>query len=311
MEAGGCDRSAFRRAAPAQTSDVAAVHPTRYIEVVERVCESLSENELAELPTGDTVVSAQSFNVALEAAGAALSAIKTASSDAPALAVVRPPGHHAEPRRGMGFCVFNNIAIAAEWARRELGNVLIADFDYHHGNGTQAWVEEAIDSGTTRLGFFSTHAYPAYPGTGAFRESQVRDNGFVIDIPLPHSTDTKDFLAVWSSILPTAAARLQPKAILVSAGFDFLAGDPIAGLPIATSSVDGLCALLGDVAARHHARMGLILEGGYLLDNLRASGRSLASDFGKNAGGIAVPAAALPKDERLREMTEETLRRLA
>lgn len=276
--------------------------------MVERTCRSLASDETGELPTGDTTVSHESFDVALRAAGGAVDAVAAARTDRPSLAVIRPPGHHAEPTRGMGFCVFNNVAVASSWALRERGNVLIVDFDYHHGNGTQAWVKSALENGTKGLGFVSTHAYPAYPGTGAFAESLVNSDGFVVDIPLPHSTDTEDFVAVWSSLLPVLAQRLQPKVLIVSAGFDFLAGDPIAGLPVAPRAVDALCGLLGHVANRHAAGLALVLEGGYSLDNLRASGSSLAYDFGKHAPDVHVPHARVPSDERLRLMTEETLR---
>ena len=205
----------------------------------------------------------------------------------------------------MGFCIFNNVAIAAAWALREGGNVLIADFDYHHGNGTQTWVERALEQGQKGLGFISTHAYPAYPGTGAFNESRVSEAGFVVDIPLPHSTDTDDFVAVWANLLPVVAARVRPSTIIVSAGFDFLSGDPIAGLPVAPRAVDALCGLLGNVANRHNAGLALILEGGYSLDNLRSSGSSLAYDFGKHATDVHVPEAKQPHDERLRSLVRE------
>lgn len=273
---------------------------------MQRYCESIHGTDVvAELPTGDTTVTRESFAIAELAAGGALAAVDLAAPGQPTLAVVRPPGHHAEPGRGMGFCVFNNIAVAAQAAREQFGSVLIVDFDYHHGNGTQAWVETALGDGGSPLGFISTHAYPAYPGTGAFGESQLRDDGFVVDVPLPHSTDTDDFVAVWASVLPPLARRLRPKVILVSAGFDFLSGDPIAGLAVAPRAVDALCGLLGDVAGDHEARIAMILEGGYSLDNLRKSGASLAYDFGKHATDVHVPQAVEPRDERLRGMVGE------
>ena len=232
--------------------------------LVEKYCESIgSDGVFAELPTGDTIVTHESFDIAMLAAGGALGALIWRPPGGPSLAIVRPPGHHAEPARGMGFCVFNNIAVAAQAARDRFGSTLIVDFDYHHGNGTQAWVERAMLDGRAPLGFISSHAYPAYPGTGAFSESQVRDGGFVVDIPLAHSTGTDDFIAVWGTLLPALASRLKPKVILVSAGFDFLSGDPIAGLPISARAVDALCGLLGDVAQQHHALLAMILEGGY------------------------------------------------
>jgi acetoin utilization deacetylase AcuC-like enzyme len=306
LEAGGVARSAFERPKRADAALIEAVHPERYVNMVESVCHALSPDAVGELPTGDTIVSHDSFEIAEQAAGGAVAAAASSHAGQPALAAIRPPGHHAEPSRGMGFCVFNNVAIAAAWALRERGNVLIADFDYHHGNGTQAWVESALVQEGQGLGFMSTHAYPAYPGTGAFGESQVRDEGFIVDIPLAHSTDTEDFVAVWASLLPVVAQRIRPRTIIVSAGFDFLAGDPIAGLPIAPRAVDALCGLLGHLAALHDAGLALVLEGGYSLDNLRASGSSLAYDFGKHAPDVHVPVAQQPRDERLRAMVAES-----
>ncbi len=307
LEAGGVARSAFVKPKVASLASIQAVHPQAYAAIVESVCNQTPPGSLAELPTGDTVVSHDSFAIALTAAGGALDAAAAATSSQPALALIRPPGHHAEPARGMGFCLFNNVAIAAAWALRERGNVLIADFDYHHGNGTQAWVEQALEQGQHGLGFVSTHAYPAYPGTGAFDESRVSDAGFVIDIPLAHATGTDDFIAVWSSLLPAVVQRVKPQIIIVSAGFDFLAGDPIAGLPIATRAVDALCALLGSAAAHSNATLALVLEGGYSLDNLRASGAALAADFGSATASVHVPSSQSPRDERLRSMVSEAL----
>jgi acetoin utilization deacetylase AcuC-like enzyme len=293
LEAGGISQTSFVGPSPAVLSQIAAVHDPAYVALVEKYCESIrSDGVYAELPTGDTIVTRESFDIAMLAAGGA-------------------PGHHAEPARGMGFCVFNNIAIAAQAARERFGSTLIVDFDYHHGNGTQAWVERAMGDGRAPLGFISTHAYPAYPGTGAFSESQMRGEGFVVDIPLAHSTGTDDFIAVWSSLLPALAARLKPRVILVSAGFDFLSGDPIAGLPVSARAVDALCALLGEVAQQHHAVLAMILEGGYSLDNLRASGTKLAYDFGKHSTDVHVPAGARPSDGRLNAMVKSVLEWIA
>lgn len=308
LESGGAARALFSSPAPASESDVLAVHDAGYLSVVERTVSAIPPGSLAELPTGDTVVGGESLDVALLAAGGALAALSAAKAGVPSLAVLRPPGHHAEPARGMGFCVFNNIAVAAQAARVSGDRVLIVDFDYHHGNGTQAWVERAVDDGLPALGFVSTHASPAYPGTGAFTESFVRDSGFVVDVPLPLDTQTDDFVAVWSSLLPALAARLRPSVILVSAGFDFLAGDPIAVLPVSPRAVDSLCGLLGMVALEHRAALAMILEGGYSLENLRASGRAVAADFGSRSSEVAVPAGALPSHPRLRAMVSEVLR---
>lgn len=307
LEAGGIGRTAFLKPNTPSLASIQAVHPRAYTTIVETFCKAIPPGSLGELPTGDTVVSHDSYAIAFAAAGGALNAVAAASSSEPALALIRPPGHHAEPARGMGFCLFNNVAIAAAWALRERGSVLIADFDYHHGNGTQAWVEQVLEQGQRGLGFLSTHAYPAYPGTGGFDESRVSDGGFVIDIPLAHATGTDDFIAVWSSLLPAVVQRIKPQTIIVSAGFDFLAGDPIAGLPIAPRAVDALCGLLGQAAAQGDATLALVLEGGYSLDNLRASGAALATDFGSASARVHVPPSQLPRNERLRSMVSEAL----
>lgn len=304
---GGSAPDSFIAPAPLDRGALASVHDEPYLSLIERYCASLQPGEVGELPTGDTMVGHDSFQIALLAAGAAVSASERARVESAALAVTRPPGHHAEPARGMGFCLLNNAALAAAHARANSGPVLIVDFDYHHGNGTQAWVEEALARPGAPLGFMSTHAYPAYPGTGAFDESQVSNNGFVIDIPLAHSTNTGDFVAVWSTLLPATIRRIKPSTIVVSAGFDFLAGDPIAGLPIDVSAVDALCGLIGQAGADAGAGIALVLEGGYSLENLKASGEALARSFGAGSARTRVPASRVPTDKRLAAMTTEAL----
>lgn len=308
LERAGLSRESFLRPHHAAPDAIHAVHPAKYVDVVQAVCESIPAGAIGELPTGDTIVSHESYAIALSAAGGAIAATEAANPGAPTFALVRPPGHHAEPARGMGFCLLNNVAIASSRALRVRGNVLIVDFDYHHGNGTQAWVERALEDEEQGLGFVSTHAYPAYPGTGAFDESRVNDAGFILDIPLPHSTDTDDFTNVWAQLLPLAARRIRPKTIVVSAGFDFLAGDPIAGLSVAPRAVDSLCGLLGETAAEHHASLAFVLEGGYSLDNLRASGESLGRAF--SSGGLTASPSARDslRDGRLRRIVDEAKR---
>jgi acetoin utilization deacetylase AcuC-like enzyme len=307
LEAGGCARAGFVCADPANRSDIRAVHDAAYVAAVERFCETIPPGSVAELPSGDTNVGHTSFEIALLAAGIVVDAALAARPGAPTLAVARPPGHHATPKRGMGFCVFNNVAVAAQRLRGVSGPVLIADFDYHHGNGTQAWVERALADRGSPIGFVSSHAYPAYPGTGAFDESRVDEGGFVLDMPLPLTTITDDFVAVWSSLLPAITKKFRPAHILVSAGFDFLAGDPIAGLPVSPRAVDSLCGLFGQVADVCGASLCFVLEGGYSLENMTASGLALARDFGVASGEVEVPASSLPSSPHLREIVTEAL----
>jgi acetoin utilization deacetylase AcuC-like enzyme len=309
LEAGGCARGEFVEAQPASLDDIRAAHDAGYVAAVERFCSSIPDDgSVAELPSGDTNVGRSSFEIALLSAGVVADAALAARPGAPAMAVARPPGHHASPNRGMGFCIFNNVAVAAQRLRAlRSGPVLIADFDYHHGNGTQAWVERALSDGGSPIGFISTHAYPAYPGTGALSESQIADGGFVVDVPLPLTTFTEDFVAVWSSMLPAIVKKLRPATIVVSAGFDFLTGDPIAGLPVTTRAVDSLCGLFGQTADDCGAALCFVLEGGYSIENMTASGLAVARDFGAASGQVEVPASSLPSSPRLRETVTSAL----
>ncbi|QXP84880.1 histone deacetylase family protein [Methylococcus sp. Mc7] len=236
----------------------------------------------------DTVVSPESGEAALHAVGAVCLAVDevVAGTARNAFCAVRPPGHHAEPDAAMGFCLFNNVAIAAAHAlaNRGLQRVAIVDFDVHHGNGTQA----AFRRNPAVL-YASTHQYPWYPGTGSVKETGV---GNLVNIPLPAGTGSAAYRkAVTDTALP-AIDRFRPELILVSAGFDAHRDDPLADLALTEDDYGWITAELVTLADRHACgRVVSALEGGYAL---QALGRSVAAHVRAlllpNPG--ALPAAA-------------------
>jgi len=217
----------------------------------------------------DTAVSPGSVVAARLAAGAAIDAVTAVVTGTArrAFALVRPPGHHAEFDHAMGFCLFNNIAIAAAHARAELGcdRVLVVDWDVHHGNGTQHAFIDRPD-----ILFFSTHQSPLWPGTGDVHEIGVDAGiGFTINAPLPAGCGDAAYRAVFDELLTPVADDFSPDLILVSAGFDADTRDPIGGMEVTSAGFGSLCGVVCDLADRHcQGRLALVLEGGYDLDAL-------------------------------------------
>ena len=277
----------------ASDEEIERVHSPGYVETVRREVAALA-GHAGYLSTGDTVVDERSLQVARRAAGGAIVAAETAyDRNTAVFAIVRPPGHHAESARGMGFCVFNNAAIAARAIQERTGaRCLAVDFDYHHGNGTQA----VSGSG---LSYVSTHAFPAYPGTGSADENHALPGGdAIVNVPLPpHAFGTEAFVALWETLLPHVARHVRPDMLIVSAGFDYAAGDPVGDLGVDVSAAAHLAALMERVARTYcNGRVAYVLEGGY---DTRALAQSVghvldvhdAQRFGESGADVsAIPA---------------------
>lgn len=252
---------------PADPALLAAVHDTHYLD-------RLRDDSKAGggFLDPDTYLGPESFEIAVLAAGGAVACVDAVLSGevSQAFALVRPPGHHALRARAMGFCLLNNVAVAAQHAldAAELDRVLIVDFDVHHGNGTQE-----IFYRSDRVLYFSTHQYPWYPGTGDLSETGADGGrGFTVNVPLPAGTGDAGYERVIREILVPVADRFRPQLILVSAGYDAHWADPLASMQLTTAGFAALTTWLIDLARRHtDGRMVLLLEGGYHLPALASS----------------------------------------
>ena len=220
----------------------------------------------------DTFLSRQSYEVARRAVGTGLAAVDAVmqGQQKTALCLVRPPGHHALAHDSMGFCLFNNIAVAANYAvcQHQLERVLVIDWDVHHGNGTQEIFYERQD-----VWFLSAHRSPFYPGTGAKDETgKGKGLGTKFNLPIAFGTSRKDYLAQFESLLTDAANKCKPQLILISAGFDAHAEDPIGSLGLQTEDFETLTSLVHQVARTHcQGRVVSCLEGGYNIQRLAES----------------------------------------
>jgi acetoin utilization deacetylase AcuC-like enzyme len=224
------------------------------------------------LLTGDTDITPNSWDVASQAVGGVLNAVDAVVTGAArnAFCVVRPPGHHATARRGMGFCLFNNIAIAARHAQRRHGleRVLIVDWDVHHGNGTQD-----IFYADPSVFFFSTHQWPLYPGTGRADETGMdAGEGATMNFPFPAGSGRAEIMgAVRHSLIP-AAEKFRPDLVLISAGFDSRIGDLLGGFTLTDQDFADLTRVVMEIADRHAGgRVVSMLEGGYSLSGLASA----------------------------------------
>ncbi len=260
----------------ATENELALIHDPFYIQTVANTAGKIFSRLDA-----DTGLSSRSYEIARLAAGGLLNAVdavmvRRTGSETPraVFAFVRPPGHHAEPSRGMGFCIFNNIAIAAEYAIKEFGlrRILIVDWDLHHGNGTQ---RSFYDSSAVL--YFSSHQYPYYPGSGSIDEvGHGQGEGFTVNAPLPVGFGDAEYFRIYSTVLLPIALEYNPELVLVSAGFDPFIQDPLGGMRVTAEGFGALAGIVRDIANETcKGKILAALEGGYNPEGLRSGVRSV------------------------------------
>lgn len=294
----------FRRLEPrpATVEELAYVHERGYIDLVR----STAGKTVPLDP--DTTAGPKSWPTALLAAGGFLEALDrimdgTVSN---AVALVRPPGHHAEASRAMGFCLFNNVAVGAEHLLRRHGlrRVLIVDWDLHHGNGTERAFYERGD-----VMYFSTHQVPLYPGTGAASAFGHGEGlGFNLNVPLLAGKGDADFLQIFEGVLAPVAAQFKPDFILASAGFDIAARDPLGRMEVTSAGFGAMAASLQAMAERTAGgRLAVVLEGGYDLGALTDGVAAVLKALAGGAAPCGRTSAAGPLSPSLRVELREAL----
>lgn len=259
----------------ATKEEIELIHTSDY---VSRVTATADEPHTMLDP--DTHTSPKSYDAAKLAVGGVLESIDRviASEIDNSFALVRPPGHHAETNKGMGFCLFNNVAIGARYAieKYSLERILVVDWDLHHGNGTQnAFYDDS------RVLYFSTHQFPYYPGTGGFDEiGRGEGRGFTVNVPLSGGQGDSDYIRIFERILKPVSLQFKPRLILVSAGFDTYFRDPLGSMNVTPNGFARLTRLLLDIADQScQGRVVFALEGGYDLEGLKESVKSVLKEL--------------------------------
>jgi acetoin utilization deacetylase AcuC-like enzyme len=253
---------------PVKRDDLLLAHEARYLDLAEREIRAGGD----QLSTGDTGVCPESWEAAMAAAGCALGAVESVvkGPDRTAFCLIRPPGHHASAGRGMGFCIVNNAALAARHAQRRhgIGRVAIVDWDVHHGNGTQDIFY--ADGGVF---FFSTHQSPWYPGTGRASETgEGEGKGTTLNCPLPAGSGRAEIFECFEQKLVPALEKFRPELLIISAGFDSRAGDPLGQFRLTDQDFSDLTRLVRGIADKHaRGRVVSVLEGGYNLAGLASA----------------------------------------
>jgi len=290
----------FYRPREATLEEISFCHDRDYIAIVERTA-AFDRYDF----DPDTHASRETFATAVLAAGGVLTAVEAVIDGAAdnAFAIVRPPGHHALPARAMGFCFFNNVAIATRWlaAKRGLRRVMIVDWDLHHGNGSQEIFYESPE-----VLYVSLHQFPHYPGTGSLHEiGHGAGAGLTVNIPMPATFGDAEYLRVFDELVMPIGRIFKPEFIMVSAGFDCHARDPLGAMTVTEDGFAGMARRVKRLAAECcGGRMVAALEGGYDLEALDASGRAVIEEFGRDPDEHIAPAIGgdrvMPIVERIR-----------